>query len=63
MENLSRQCYFHLNCRGLSAKLESFRDLLCDLRDDYFSFDIIDISEVFSCDNDKRIYLPGYHNI
>ena len=58
-ENLNRQSYFHFNCRGLSSNWESFRDLLCD----HFSFDVVGINEVFGCDNDKRIYLPGYQNI
>jgi len=55
--------YFHLNCRGLSANWEQFRDLLCDLHSDSFSFDFIGISEVYRCDRDMRISLPGYHNI
>jgi hypothetical protein len=63
VENLSGQSYFHLNCRGLSSNWESFRDLLCDIHGGQFSFDIIGINEVFHCDNDKRIYLPGYQNI
>ena len=28
-----------------------------------FSFDYIGISEVFRCDLDQRIQLPGYHKI
>lgn len=55
--------YFHLNCRGLSANWEQFRDLICDLHSDNFSFDFIGISEVFRCDRDQRISLPGYHTI
>jgi len=63
VENLSVQSYFRFNCRGLSLNWESFRDLLCDLHTDHFSFVMIDISEVFSSGNDNRIYLPGYQNI
>ena len=62
-EKFSGQSYFHLNCRGLSSNWESFRELLCDLHGDQFSFDIIGISEVFNCENDKRISIPGYHDV
>jgi hypothetical protein len=55
--------YFHLNCRSLSSNWDSFRDLLCELHGDSFSFDFIGISEVFNCDKDSRLALPGYHNI
>ena len=55
--------FLHLNCRGLSANWASFRDLLCDLHSDQFSFDLIGISEVFRCDNDTRLALPGYHDL
>ena len=57
------QSYLHLNCRGLSSNWEKFQDLLCDMHSDAFSFDYIGISEVFRCDRDQRIRLPGYHNI
>ena len=59
----SATTYFHLNCRGLSANWESFRDLLCDIHHDNFSFDLIGVSEVFRCDNDSRLILPGYHDL
>ena len=62
-EKFSGQSYFHLNCRGLSSNWESFRELLCDLHGDQFSFDIIGISEVFNCENDKRLSIPGYHDV
>ena len=55
--------YFHLNCRSLSKNWDSFHDLLCELHDAHFSFDFIGISEVFKCDRDQRLALPGYHNI
>ena len=51
----------HLNCRGLSSNWEKFQDLLCDMHSDEFSFDYIVFSEVFRCDRDQRISLPGYH--
>ena len=63
VDTLNRNTFFHLNCRGLSANWESFRDLLGDIHGKTFSFDIIGISEVFSCDRDKRISLPGYRDI
>ena len=33
------------------------------IHSDEFSFDYIGISEVFRCDRDQRISLPGYHDI
>ena len=55
--------YFHINCRGLSANWNSLRDLLCDLHNDTFAFDIIGISEVYRCEFDSRLTLPGYHDL
>jgi hypothetical protein len=55
--------YFHLNCRSLSSNWESFRELLFTLHDESFSFDFIGISEVFDCNKDQRLNLPGFHNI
>lgn len=55
--------YFHLNCRGLSSSWDSFYELLCNIHNEQFSFDIIGISEVFHCANDSRISLPGYHEL
>ena len=59
--NKHTQSYVHLNCRGLSSNWEKFQDLLCNLHSYEFSFDYIGISEVFRCDRDQRISLPGYH--
>ena len=42
---------------------ECFRDLQCDLRGDSFVFDLIGVSEVFCCDNDTRLTLPGFQNL
>lgn len=55
--------YFHLNCRSLSSNWESFYDLICDLHYENFSFDYIGISEVFKCDKDLRLALPGFHKL
>ena len=55
--------YFHLNCRGLSSNWESFHELLCELHGDHFSYDVIGVSEVYRCDNDSRLFLPGYHEL
>ena len=55
--------FFHLNCRGLSANWESFRDLICNLHGNSFSFDLIGISEIHKCSHDSRLSLPGYHNL
>ena len=57
------QNYFHLNCRGLSSNWTSFRELLCDLHGDSFSFDLIGISEAFRCELDSRLSLPGFHEL
>ena len=53
----------HLNCRGLSSNWEKFNDYLCDIHSDEFSSDYIGISEVFRCDREQRISLPGHHDI
>ena len=55
--------YFHLNCCGLSAHWEDFKNLLCDMQSDTFSFDFIGVSEVFRCEQDQRLALPGYHDL
>jgi len=55
--------FFHLNCRGLSANWESFRNLICSLHGDSFSFDLIGISEIYKCSEDSRLSLPGYHKL
>ena len=63
-KNSNNACsYFHLNCRGLSANWESFRELMCELQRDNFCFDYIGISEVYKCDDDPRLKLPGFHDI
>ena len=54
---------FHINCRSLSANWESFRSLLSELQDETFNFDYIGLSEVFSCEKDARLNLPGYHKL
>lgn len=54
---------FHLNCRSLSANWESFHELVCELHRDTFCFDVIGISEVFKCDRDQRLKLPGFHEL
>ena len=40
-----------------------FSDLLCDLHNDTFAFDLIGISEVYRCEFDSRLTLPGYHDL
>ena len=55
--------YFHINCRGLSSNWESFRSLLCDIHGDKFAFDFIGVTEVYRCDFDARLTLPGYHDL
>ncbi len=47
----------------MSANWESFKSLMCELHGDKFSFDFIGVSEVFECSRDKRLKLPGYHDI
>ena len=63
VQNVKAFSYFHLNCRGLSANWDAFRDLLIDLHGEHFSFDIIGISEIFKCDNDSRLNLTGFHDL
>ncbi len=36
---------------------------MCDLQGDHFTFDYIGISEIFSCDRDICLVLPGYHDL
>ena len=55
--------YFHLNIRSLSAHWENLRELLCELHGETFSFDVLGFSEVFNCDRDKRLSLPGFHDL
>ncbi len=45
------------------CKWESFKNLLCELHGDKFSFDFIGVTEVFECSKDKRLHLTGYHDI
>ena len=55
--------YVHLDCRGRSANWESFSELLCDLHGELFSFDFVRASEIYKCDLDGRLKIPGFHNI
>lgn len=55
--------YFHINCRGLSKNWESFKEMLCSLHSDFFAFDFIGVSEIFRCEHDQRLSLPGYHDL
>ncbi len=59
----NKSSYFHLNCRGLSNNWESFKELLYELHSEQFSFDFIGISELWKCDGDCRLVLPGYHKL
>ncbi len=54
--------FFHLNCRSISANWEGITSLLYDLQGENFSFDYIGMSEVFKCDRDSRLNLPGFHD-
>ena len=63
LKNNHISSYFHINCRGLSSNWDKFHDLICDMTSETLSLDYIGLSEVFSCDNDKRIALPGYHKL
>jgi len=55
--------YVHLNCRSISSNWESFYDLICSLHYEYVSFDCMDVNEVFNCDKDLRLALPGFHKL
>ena len=55
--------YFQLNCRGLSANWDSFRNLICDMHGESFPFGILGISAIFKCQDDERLSLPGYHKL
>ena len=55
--------YFHLNCRSLSRNWEKFYELISELHDDTFAFDVIGISEIFNCKRDERLHLTGYQNL
>ena len=59
----SSNSYFHLNCRSLTANWESFKELINNLNNDTFSYDIIGTSEIFNCDKDNRLNLPGYQKL
>ncbi len=45
--------FFHMNCRGLSANWESFRNLICSLHGDSFLIDLIGINAIYSFCNDS----------
>jgi len=55
--------YFQLNSSNISWNWESFYDLICNLHDENFSFDYIGVSEVFNCDKDLCLALPGFHKL
>ena len=55
--------YFHINCRSLSKNWTEFKGLINELHGDCFCFEYIGISEVFNCDRDVRLALPGFHNL
>ena len=59
----NRTSCFHINCRGLSNNWERFNELICDLQGDKFAFDYLGLSEVYRCDLDERLRLPGYHDL
>jgi len=60
----SSTSYFHINTCSLSKKWDPFRELICELQSEKFSFDFIGVSEVFAtCNKDSRIHLPGFHDI
>ena len=65
MENHSKNTnsYFHLNCRSLANNWDYFKELLCELHNESFSFDFIGISELWKCEGDFRLNLPGYHKL
>ena len=56
------QSFFHLNCRGLSINWHNFYNLIVNMHSSNHSFDCIGLSEVWDCESDQRIKLPGYHN-
>jgi len=55
--------YFHLNCRSLSHNWETFDELISELHDETFTFDVIGISEIFNCERDDRLYIPGFQKL
>ena len=55
--------YFHINCRGLSANGNNFRDLIYSMSNGEPIFDAIGISEVYNCERDTRLHLTGYHEL
>ncbi len=52
--------FFHINCRGISSNWDSFLELLNDMQRNRNLLDFIGISELFNCDNDMRVSLPGH---
>jgi len=40
-DNKCTQSYLHLNRRGISLNWEKFKEVLCDMHSDLFSFDYI----------------------
>ena len=58
---IHEQSYFHINCRGISVNWNDFKDLIFDLTGEDASFEFIGLSEVYKCESDTRLLLPGYH--
>ena len=53
------ETFFHINCCGLSNKWDNFKDLLCDLHTNSFTFDYIGNSESFNCENVTNWGMPA----
>ena len=41
--------------------MDCSRNVIYNLHDVLFAFDILGISEIFKCIDDTRLSLPGYH--
>ncbi len=50
--NINRTSYFHINCRRFSNNWERFKNLICELHSDTFSFEYIGLSEAYQCSLD-----------
>jgi len=60
---LNSTSYIHFNCCSLSSHWEPFKEVLYNMQGEKLSFDFIGVTEIFKCDRDSRIYLPGFHDL
>ena len=54
---------FHINCQSINAHWDSLTNLVHDMSNDNFCFDVIAMSEIFKIDKHYSYSIDGYHDI